>query len=73
MREQLKNLNFKFEGSCNCHGETSYTFSYPNSQHRIEVSNGRVWVKGFNGVRWSTIDFGNSTRFQEFLTKYFNL
>ena len=40
---------------------------------RMEVSSRQVWVKGHNGVRWASVDFGNSDRFQEFLTKYYGL
>ena len=73
MKEQLVALGFKFESSCNCHGETSFTYSFPGNVTRMEVSSRQVWVKGHNGVRWASVDFGNSDRFQEFLTKYYGL
>lgn len=73
MNQRLKDLGFVYVSSCHCHGPVSYTYSYPNTTYRIEVSSSQVWIKVPNPIAFSVIDFGNQDRFDEFLNKYFGL
>lgn len=76
MKEQLIALGFIFVGSCNCHGETSFTCEHPKVPlWRMEVSSKVFWVKVLNrpNPNWQIVTTGGVHQFQENLNKYFKL
>ncbi len=74
MREKVIDLGFEFQGTCHCHGGTSYNYDHPSKPGwRIEIGTNNYWIKQMVGAQYQTVTFGNTQTFREALVTYFEM